>query len=279
MQIKQISQKKIREQINLYKECEASIIRSTEAVNALEENRKNAIHGTKNQFDEDIKKAKTLVTAAKDSFQKVSRIIYETKSDYTDEYDTLFATIAVCRKTNQGARGQIVGSVVEKMYESTFISKLSEVLNKDADQEMKTRVSGIITFMQKYSQIRLFLKYIHNFKNSEIDDLKTKCDWLGKNFPLLFPDRAITPKLHMLFIHVPQFAAKHKNLGLFSESAFESLHGEFNHYDRVYACVTNTGKSMQLQMACAEIRRSPRVKKTSTPKEKVYMRWLHNEGR
>ena len=259
---------KLQEQIEIYRKFKIDIEKLTETFKVLEKQRSDAEWGTRMHFDGDISDTKALLKSAKETFKKVSDIIYNTKSDYTDQYDALFATIVVCSKTNQGARGQIVGSVVDKMFEPAFISKLSEMLCNGANDEMKSRVNNIITFMNKYSEIRPFLKSTRVMKQKEIKLLQIKCNSLGKDFPVLFPDRAITPKLHMLFVHVPEFAAKHKNLGLFSESVFESIHAEFNQLDRTYACVTSTSKSLELTFAAAEVKRSPRLKKLERTKRK-----------
>jgi hypothetical protein len=62
----------------------------------------------------------------------------------------------------------------------------------------------------------------------EIDKLTSLCWDLGSLYPKLFPDKTITPKLHILVFHVPQFAAKWKYVGMFSESGFESIHKNVN---------------------------------------------------
>ena len=142
----------------------------------------------------------------------------------------------------------------------TFIPALKKILLNGANEEQKLRADNIIKFMTKYASICGYLKDVKALTEHDLCALKESCNWLGKNFPIMFPHRVISPKLHMLFVHVPEFAEKHHNLGIFSESAFESLHGEFNSYDRTYACVSDNEEAMRLLMQQAEVKRSPEIK-------------------
>lgn len=63
------------------------------------------------------------------------------------------------------------------------------------------------------------------------------CKKMGKLYENLFetPDATITPKLHIVVEHVPQFAGRFQNVGLISEHGLESLHAEANVTARRYA--------------------------------------------
>jgi hypothetical protein len=137
---------------------------------------------------------------------------------------------------------------------------LSEVLHDGANDEQKACADNIISFMVEYAGIRRYLKSTDKLEEKEVRALRKSCNWLGANFPVMFPHRVISPKLHMLFIHVPEFAEKHHNLGLFSESAFESLHGEFNTLDRTFAPIADNKEAMRLSLERAECKRSPQIK-------------------
>jgi len=177
------------------------------------------------------------------------------QGEHIQALSSLIKSIQPKRKHNVGLRGAIVGSVASKMFEAKFIAELSSVLTKNVNDELKQRADNIITFMTKYEKIRHHIKSIHRLEQAALDELSANCEWLGENFHTLFPKRIISPKLHMLFIHVPQFARKHKNLGLFSESAFESVHAEFNNYDRTFASVTKRLESLKCIWRAAEVRR------------------------
>ena len=46
-------------------------------------------------------------------------------------------------------------------------------------------------------------------------------------------------KLHMMEVHVPQFARRWGSVGLFAEDAFESIHALWNKIMRSCACIPN----------------------------------------
>jgi hypothetical protein len=185
------------------------------------------------------------------------------------EYNNLIDGILVQNRHSVGLRGALVGSVVNKMFDvEKFIPALSQVLLHGANDELKNRANGIIKFMTEYAGLRPYLKSLHRLSNKCLEAIDTKCEWLGENFPLIFPHRIISPKLHMLFVHVPKFARKHRNLGLYSESAFESTHAEFNLYDRTFVGVTDEEEILRLNMVQAELKRSPKLDKQNFKKRK-----------
>jgi hypothetical protein len=99
------------------------------------------------------------------------------------------------------------------------------------------------------------MRSLEKLSNKSQKEISTTCNWIGNNFSLMFPERIISPKLHMLIVHVPQFAQKYNNLGLYSESAFESVHGEMNKLEQVFANVTDREKSLGCILTRAELKR------------------------
>ena len=82
-----------------------------------------------------------------------------------------------------------------------------------------------------------YLMAARRLTDVEIVELRMTANTLGAKFPVMYPTRQISPKLNIMFIHVPVFAERWRSIGIFSESAFESIHGEFNQYDKTYACI------------------------------------------
>jgi hypothetical protein len=216
-----------------------------------------AVAGTKTACEKALRIIKKQLKEQQKLNSESSKIITEYKGEYIKAVTKLYESIQPKRKHNVGLRGTIVGSVATKMFTTDFIAALSSVLSKDANEALKERAANIIQFMNNYSKAREHIKSVRELSKDALKELSTACTWMGDNFHIKFPRRTISPKLHMLFIHVPQFARKHNNLGLFSESAFESIHAEFNQYDRTYASVTDRLKSLQCIWQAAELRRQP----------------------
>ena len=168
-------------------------------------------------------------------------MISEFEGDHTKTYNNLKNSILVHRKHNVGLRGALVGSVANKMFAPEFIKDLSVLiaLTNGADVEFKKRADNIILFMKQYSKVRPHMRSLDKLTNKSQKEITKTCDWIGNNFTRMFPERIISPTLHMLIVHVPQFAQKYNNLGLYSESAFESVHGEVNKSEQVFANVTD----------------------------------------
>jgi hypothetical protein len=70
---------------------------------------------------------------------------------------------------------------------------------------------------------------------AEIDQLSRDCRRFGLLFHTYFPDESITPKLHMLAIHLPAFAREHHTVCLLTEQTGEAMHSHVNQLLREYA--------------------------------------------
>jgi hypothetical protein len=66
----------------------------------------------------------------------------------------------------------------------------------------------------------------------EIVLIRTTTHNLADHYGKAYPNRSITPKLHMLTHHFPEFAEKYHTIGLLSEHSLESTHSEFKNYDK-----------------------------------------------
>jgi hypothetical protein len=259
----------IRDAVALYNSSSVKTKELEAELDNLIDQRQQAINGTKKSFDGIIKETKKLLTAVKKEVKSSSTTILSCEGVYTKEYNELIDGILVQNRHSVGLRGALVGSVVNKMFDvQKFIPALFNVLLNGANDEMKQRAENIIKFMMEYAGLRPYLKGLHRLSDECLQAIDTKCGWLGENFPVLFPHRIISPKLHMLFIHVPQFARKHRNLGLYSESAFESIHAQFNLYDRTFVGVTDAEQILRLNMVQAELKRSPKLDKQKFEKRK-----------
>ncbi|XP_074661605.1 uncharacterized protein LOC141914238 [Tubulanus polymorphus] len=71
----------------------------------------------------------------------------------------------------------------------------------------------------------------------EISNMTTQCHDFGRFFTSKFPNVNITPKIHILVYHVPEFVNMWGTLGLFSEQALESKHASVNRDNRTFCSI------------------------------------------
>ena len=85
------------------------------------------------------------------------------------------------------------------------------------------------------------------------DDFQKKIATFKDAFDAL-PIKTITPKIHAIFHHVPEFCQEHQiGLGLHSEQASEAVHSKFNDVWKRYKVSKNNPEYMnQLYRAVAE---------------------------
>ena len=63
----------------------------------------------------------------------------------------------------------------------------------------------------------------------------------------MFPDSAITPKMHILQQHVPQWMKRwHVGLGFHGEQGAEALHNKFNQLQRQYSSIRDPLQQLKL---------------------------------
>lgn len=79
-------------------------------------------------------------------------------------------------------------------------------------------------------------------KDDEIESLERSCVAFREKFTQYYRWESRTLKLHFLSVEVPRFARTYKTVGLYSEQAVESIHGEVNELRRTYA---GTGKGIK----------------------------------
>ena len=90
--------------------------------------------------------------------------------------------------------------------------------------------------------------------DDECARLRTLCHSFGAKFPVVFPDRNITRKIHELVFNVPEFAEKWHTVGLLSEQEGESMHAIVKAELRTLACVRNKADKLRKVLERDEIR-------------------------
>eukprot|EP00112_Aurelia_sp_Birch-Aquarium-sp1_P019382 Seg4785.1 transcript_id=Seg4785.1/GoldUCD/mRNA.D3Y31 product="hypothetical protein" protein_id=Seg4785.1/GoldUCD/D3Y31 len=99
----------------------------------------------------------------------------------------------------------------------------------------------------------LFMKQ-RMLKDEEITLVKDVCYKFGALFPLYFPEKNITRKIHEFVFSVPRFIDRFKTTGLLSEEEGESFHAAVNMELRQLVAVRNPTEKMQLLLKRQELR-------------------------
>lgn len=118
---------------------------------------------------------------------------------------------------------------------------LTEVIRDQEDmfQNFK-KIFTIFRDIQRLMSANRFLT------SDEIETFNNLCIAYGKRFPILFPNRNLTRKMHKLIFTVPRFVRKFKTLGKLSEEEGESLHAAVNQELRQLACVRDQSEKIRL---------------------------------
>uniref|UniRef100_A0A914V3J0 Uncharacterized protein n=1 Tax=Plectus sambesii TaxID=2011161 RepID=A0A914V3J0_9BILA len=83
-------------------------------------------------------------------------------------------------------------------------------------------------------------------EDEEIEDFSRHCETFAENIKQLLPNESITPKMHFLVSHLPEFARHHKTLGLISEQPLESLNAIMNKLECHFSAIRDGEQHMKL---------------------------------
>lgn len=171
-----------------------------------------------------------------------------------------------------------VGNHVNKMLKLENNLQLCNAIPKEVyrmgfvDTDIHTDAIQIATQFK-----HLFLKYAlcHNLMNScdlfsdeKIDELDAAIKDLMDYLRTTFPNRSITPKLHMLEDHVVDFIKRwHFGLGIYGEQGGESIHPEFNKLRATYASVRPHNARVKVMLEQHHLKVKP-MAKSMTPQVK-----------
>ena len=140
----------------------------------------------------------------------------------------------------------MVGNHCEKVLEKH--SELTKVIEEHDRYDSFNKVFSLFNSAMKLMMTRRFLS------DDEILTLTSLCYEFGAIFPVLFPERNVTRKIHEFVFNVPKFVQKHKTIGLLSEQEGESKHSSVKAELRSLASVRDHGDRMRLVMEKEELR-------------------------
>ena len=103
-------------------------------------------------------------------------------------------------------------------------------------------------------------------------DLYRKTMHVDKSHPLLKEKLSITPKMHILEVHIPEFARQWRTVGFFGEDVVETLHKNFNKLLRRLCSIRNPLDEMKFMddaknltgQRTAEVKKRGRKRKTAS---------------
>ena len=84
------------------------------------------------------------------------------------------------------------------------------------------------------------------FDDEDLANITSYCTAWGKRLPLLFPERSITRKGHVLSFHIPEYIRKYRSFHLYYklEQQGESLHATMNRLMRRFLPISPTEERM-----------------------------------
>ncbi len=145
--------------------------------------------------------------------------------------------LGVCKKLYHG--GTLVGNHIKLILAAP--DKLCACLKDTSDN-----YNDILRLWQLFAQIDKIMHAPRFLSEEEIAKFKETCYDLGVHYRERFKDCSISRKLHMLIFHLPEFAAKWKTIGLFSEQKLEALHGKVNKIERDYQGIPDPKRKLSL---------------------------------
>ena len=131
------------------------------------------------------------------------------------------------------------------------LQKYSILTNVIADMDIAVKFNFVFDQFSKIMKLIMARRFL---EINEISDLEDLTDQFGEIFPIYFPERNITRKIHKLIFNVPRFVNKHKTIGMLSEQEGESKHAAINAELRSLACVRNHAEQIRLVVEREELR-------------------------
>ena len=133
------------------------------------------------------------------------------------------------------------------------VTTQSSVTNK---QEIYDFLDNVFTpLCGKMKDIAIFLQRTKTYdSNEELEKNCAKCkdivafyrEHLVQNTCSVIGQKFVSPKMHYLEDHIPDFAMRWGVIGLFGEDVVETLHKEVNEYRRRFAGMKNRLQYMQV---------------------------------
>ena len=139
---------------------------------------------------------------------------------------------------------KFTGNHVRKLLQHENAKKLWSLFPNDYESKSYLRFTKALAKVQGFSKSSFLTQ-------EEIIDLNVSLVEMLSELQNANKDMSMTPKLHMLVEHVPEFVAKHKTWGLISEQPIEALHAYYNQQERRFCAIRDP--ALRLKMIANEV--------------------------
>lgn len=186
----------------------------------------------------DITNVKSQIQAATETANRLHNIALNREGDITKALYKSLKELQIDIYAYQG--GAFVGNQAMKLITGKGPIVITSAFESGSETQKK--------FQWYFEQVGKIYKIISKadfLEESEIDHLDQYCKEFRQGFVTKFPDQHLTVKMHMLE-HLPEFARRHRTLGLLSEQGLESLHQVVNRLYRIFLCIRNKQRKQAL---------------------------------
>lgn len=101
----------------------------------------------------------------------------------------------------------------------------------------KTLENTFCNIFEHLAKIERLMSKTDLLSDDEVSDLINNCKSFGIMFATHFSESSVTPKIHILVHHVPEFVARFRTIGKLSEQGVEATHARMNKVGRTYAVI------------------------------------------
>ena len=173
------------------------------------------------------------------------KAVYQKHS--SDREKQLTQTLEDMKVVRQAYHGNVmVGNhtvIVLKNYK-----KLTIVVSDRVSYDKYNEIFKLFSDAMKLMMARKFLS------DKEVGELCELLNQFGEKFPVFFPQRNITRKIHEVIFTVPRFVRIYRTIGMLSEQEAESKHASINAELCSLACVRNHAERLKLVIEHEELR-------------------------
>ncbi|XP_074658656.1 uncharacterized protein LOC141911568 [Tubulanus polymorphus] len=178
---------------------------------------------------------KSRLSEAQNQLQEIFKVVNSSMGPVTKRLNEILAEIGIDRQAYYG--GCIVGNHINKMLKNDDKSnnpqKLCSVLSGHADDDY----TKFLELFERLSNLYALYTACRFLTADEKSLFRKLCHDFGRFYTDAFPSFTITPKLHILIYHAPDFVDMWGSLGLFGEQGLEGKHASVNRDNRIYCTV------------------------------------------
>jgi hypothetical protein len=138
-----------------------------------------------------------------------------------------------------------VGNHMHKLLSGDGPALLASALGNDPiHEEDKQSYVKLFTCLGRIQDF-FFARFL---TDENLVELEESCYQFARILIEFFPEQSVTPKMHFLVTHLPNFAKQHRTLGLMSEQSLEALHCRVNGIERQFAAIRDDERRLKMIM-------------------------------